>query len=170
MADDLSSLCIFLKCNNCILIKFSLISVPDGPTDNKLSLFRVMFCQLDHWKQTSVKSESKYKKFSAVSKKVQASMCQTVDESTHRTSSRFAPSQWETPLQSNAVSHWLGANLESALTQCYKRNITWRHHDMEATSALVMTLCGGNPPIISPGPVMRCFDVLLLLCYCPVQS
>ena len=25
-----------------------------------------------------------------------------------------APSQWETLLQSNAVSHWLGANLESA--------------------------------------------------------
>ena len=32
-----------------------------------------------------------------------------------RTDSRFAPSQWETSLQSNAVSHWLGANLESAL-------------------------------------------------------
>ena len=29
--------------------------------------------------------------------------------------SRIAPSQWETSLQSNAVSHWLGANLESAL-------------------------------------------------------
>ena len=29
--------------------------------------------------------------------------------------SRLAPSQWETPLQSNALSHWLGANLESAL-------------------------------------------------------
>ena len=27
----------------------------------------------------------------------------------------LAPSQWETSLQSNAVSHWLGANLESAL-------------------------------------------------------
>ena len=30
--------------------------------------------------------------------------------------SRFAPSQWETSLQSNAISHWLCANLESALT------------------------------------------------------
>ena len=28
---------------------------------------------------------------------------------------RFTPSQWETSLQSNAVSHWLGANLQSAL-------------------------------------------------------
>ena len=32
-----------------------------------------------------------------------------------RADSTIAPSQWETPLQSNAVSHWLGANLESAL-------------------------------------------------------
>ena len=29
--------------------------------------------------------------------------------------SRFAPSQWETPLESNSVSHWLGAHSESAL-------------------------------------------------------
>ena len=32
-----------------------------------------------------------------------------------RTKSRFAPSQWETVLFCNDVSHWLGANLESAL-------------------------------------------------------
>ena len=32
-----------------------------------------------------------------------------------KTDSRFAPSQWETSLQSNAVSHWLGANLGSVL-------------------------------------------------------
>ena len=30
--------------------------------------------------------------------------------------SRLAPNQWETSLQCNAVSHWLGASLESALT------------------------------------------------------
>ena len=35
----------------------------------------------------------------------------------HRTDSRLAPSQWETSLQSNAVSHWLGASLESVLRQ-----------------------------------------------------
>ena len=29
--------------------------------------------------------------------------------------SRFAPSQWETALLCNAVSHWLGASLESTL-------------------------------------------------------
>ena len=32
-----------------------------------------------------------------------------------RADSRLAPSQWETLLQSNAVSHWLGLNLESAI-------------------------------------------------------
>ena len=36
----------------------------------------------------------------------------------YRTDSRLAPSQWETSLQCNAVSHWLGANLESALDIC----------------------------------------------------
>ena len=32
-----------------------------------------------------------------------------------RADSRLVPSQWETSLQSNAVSHWLGASLESGL-------------------------------------------------------
>ena len=32
-----------------------------------------------------------------------------------RVDSRLAPSQWETSLQSNDVSHWLGTNLESVL-------------------------------------------------------
>ena len=32
-----------------------------------------------------------------------------------RADSRFAPSQWETVLLYNDVSHWLGTNLESAL-------------------------------------------------------
>ena len=34
---------------------------------------------------------------------------------THRADSRFAPSQWETSLQSNAVFRWLNATLELAL-------------------------------------------------------
>ena len=35
-----------------------------------------------------------------------------------RADSRFAPSQWETALLCNDVSHWLGASLESALHTC----------------------------------------------------
>ena len=42
--------------------------------------------------------------------------CTTMNPLTTRADSRFEPSQWETPLQSNAVSHWLGANLKSAMT------------------------------------------------------
>ena len=41
----------------------------------------------------------------------------------NRADSRLAPSQWETSLQSNAVSHWLGANLESALNNDYYDNM-----------------------------------------------
>ena len=37
------------------------------------------------------------------------------DNCRYRADSKFAPSQWETSLQSNALSHWLGTNLESAL-------------------------------------------------------
>ena len=37
----------------------------------------------------------------------------------YRADSRFAPSQCETSLQSNAISHWLGANLESAMMHIF---------------------------------------------------
>ena len=50
----------------------------------------------------------------------------TVWQSSLRAESRFAPSQWEMALLCNAVSHWLGASLESALSYFYKpSNITW---------------------------------------------
>ena len=39
----------------------------------------------------------------------------------HRDDSRLVPCQWEMLLQSNAASHWLGANLESALNQLFER-------------------------------------------------
>ena len=48
----------------------------------------------------------------------------------HRADSSLTPSQCETSLQSNAVSHWLGANLESALksppyiSMCHRLLIT----------------------------------------------
>ena len=41
-----------------------------------------------------------------------SSVIRTLD---YRADSWLAPSQWETSFQSNAVSHWLGTNLESAL-------------------------------------------------------
>ena len=42
-------------------------------------------------------------------------MMTQVNEVYIRADSRFAPSQWETALLCNDVSHWLGANLKSAL-------------------------------------------------------
>ena len=57
-----------------------------------------------------------------------------------RADSRLAPSQWETSLQSNANSHWQGANLESALLwhpchvskrQCHKRIQFISRHDID---------------------------------------
>ena len=48
--------------------------------------------------------------------------------STHiRADSRFVPSQWETALLCNAVSHWLGASLESALhiLLCHSTGTAW---------------------------------------------
>ena len=44
-------------------------------------------------------------------------LLQVTSWSRHRADSRLAPSQWETSLRSNAVSNWLGANLESAKVQ-----------------------------------------------------
>ena len=38
-----------------------------------------------------------------------------LEEYRNRADARFVPSQWETALLCNDVSHWLGANLESAL-------------------------------------------------------
>ena len=47
-------------------------------------------------------------------------ICGTLNRTTsiitnYMANSRFAPSQWETALLCNDISHWLGANLESAL-------------------------------------------------------
>ena len=79
--------------------------------------------------------------------------------------SRLAPSQWETSLQSNAVSHWMGPSLDLPLryvnTQYETRTkwdgSTWWRHKMETFSAL-LAICVGN----SPGtqrPVTWSFDV-----------
>ena len=48
--------------------------------------------------------------------------------------SRLAPSQWETSLQDNAVSHWLGANLESALVSIGHSEIACNNHSDDIPS------------------------------------
>ena len=110
------------------------------------------YCQVDSWEQISVKFESEFYHFiqeNALeivvcqngSHFVQGQMSQcrsiiyshgpyigqfiTIMDDT-RTNSRFVPSQWETLLQSNAVSHWLDVNLESTLWHCLPRfDLAW---------------------------------------------
>ena len=76
----------------------------------------------------------------------------TIQYYRHRADSMFAPSQWQTPLLCNGVSHWLGVSIESA---------SWRHQ-METFSAL-LSLCAGNSPATgefpSQRPVTRSFDI-----------
>ena len=49
-------------------------------------------------------------------------VCARVCCTVNRADSRFAPSQWETALLCNAISHWLGASLESALCEAMSSN------------------------------------------------
>ena len=58
----------------------------------------------------------------------------------YRADSRFAPSQWETALLCNDVSHWLGASLESALS-IYKH---WRDESL-LVPVMASCLFGAKP-------------------------
>ena len=54
---------------------------------------------------------------------------------TIRADSRLAPSQWEASLQSNVFSHWLNANLESALTVSEREHpLCGRHNECDGVS------------------------------------
>ena len=79
-----------------VCFEFSVNFVPKGQINSKLAWVQVMA-------QCRTGDKPSF----------ELMMTQFVD--LHRADSRLAPSQWETSLQSNAVSHWLGANLESAL-------------------------------------------------------
>ena len=68
-----------------------------------------------------------------------------------RADSRLAPRQWETQLQSNAVSHWLGANLESALLL----NRLCRRRSNQTSELRDTGLCEGNPPVTGGFPSQR---------------
>ena len=77
----------------------------------ELLVIEGMLCILDNLRSTPLSShiireEGELKREGTVSK----------------ADSRFAPSQWETALLCNDVSHWLGANLESALCEWYQQN------------------------------------------------
>ena len=56
--------------------------------------------------------------------------CNEIPIYTHRADSRFAPSQWETALLCNDISHWLGTNLDSALHTQSTRNQLEHYNDI----------------------------------------
>ena len=67
----------------------------------------------------------------------------TTNRTNSRADSRFGRSQWETALICNAVSHWLGANLESTLNNCRDvfslGPVTWSLrpcHDLKTTTEI----------------------------------
>ena len=63
----------------------------------------------------------------------------------HRDRSRYAPSQWETSIQCNNISHWLGSYLDwSPVTEIFF--VFWWCHDMETVSELLV-LCERNSPV-----------------------
>ena len=63
-----------------------------------------------------------------------------------RADSRIAPNQREASLQSNAVSHWLDANLESALPAGTGRVIGWSKHRLGNSSPALNS--GNNAHVI----------------------
>ena len=69
--------------------------------------------------------------FSSHQGRISQKACQLKASMPHGRVYRLAPSQWETSLQSNGVSHWLGANLESALSTYPKIFTcpTWKRQD-----------------------------------------
>ena len=82
----------------------------------------------------------------------------------YRTDPRFAPSQWETVLLCNDVSHWLGASLESILNLCVMSRLqpvnkhTW--HPV-ALSESCLLVCDGEKGKVTP-PQTCCWHVFIM--------
>ena len=58
-----------------------------------------------------------------------------------RADSTFAPIQWETSLQSNAITHWLGAILESALSMSVGYKTILPHQYLNTYRFVVISYC-----------------------------
>ena len=115
-ADD-SFKCNFLDENEGIPLKISLTFVSKGPIDNIRSLVQIMAWRLPCYRPLSDPV------MGSLWTHVCVTRSQWVKPPDHQNSlepcvlldviqadSRLAPSQWETSLQSNAISHWRGAH------------------------------------------------------------
>ena len=111
--------CIFLNENVWISIKISLKFVPKGPINNIPALVHIMA-----WRRLTHRTSSPGQiSFLSMLNKISANERRRWMHNVFRADSKLAHSQWETSLQSNAVSHWLGANLEWALVFCQWRRL-----------------------------------------------
>ena len=120
--------CIFFTENVWSLLKFSLKFIPKVPIDNIPALVQIMA-----WRRPGDKPLSEPVIFSLLMHicitrpqwvKDRVPGCSTNNGNQgdmpcynikFRADFRLVPSQWETSLPSNAVSHWLGTKLQSAL-------------------------------------------------------
>ena len=70
----------------------------------------------------------------------------------HRGDSRLAPSQWQTALQSNSVSHSvIDSYFQQWVLLMLFMKFPWWRHQMETFSAL-LALCAGNSPVPVDSP------------------
>ena len=71
----------------------------------------------------------------------------------NRADSRFAPSHWETSLQSHAISHWLGPSLQSALMMRFQGTLRVNLKSWDFPSSLLSLSPHPHPhPHHSPPP------------------
>ena len=114
-------ICIFLNENEWHSIEISLKFVPKVPINNIPALVQIMA-----WRRPGDKPLSE-----PMMVVLPTHICVTRPQWFYiamlyvRADSRFAPNQWETSLQSNDVSHWLGENLESALYVINHVLVSW---------------------------------------------
>ena len=79
----------------------------------------------------------------------------------YRADSRLAPSQWETSLQSNAISHRLGANLESAPRYIVHENLGTPECNMDGYISLTSWPLGDFNLILSNFQTLVNFQILV---------
>ena len=83
------------------------------------------------------------------------------EEYISRADSKLAPSQWETSLRSNAVSYWLGANLESSLMRLLIKNnfqLQWSFSDVHSPGSNAPSLTPSNIPSLMYNTVITHSD------------
>ena len=102
----------------------------------------LLFCQLN-WNERRIEPSFKWHHMNVIALKSQTMwlFVQELDQADikeNRADSRLEPSQWKTSLQNNTLSHWLGANLESALENikalCYRLSGKGNHRRGELNS------------------------------------